>query len=121
MVYTNNREVQELIDQFDKKTLPKSNWTHAAHLTVGLYHVYHGTFHEAHCLVKSKIITYNEATGTANTPSSGYHETLTVFWLTIINKFLELLNKEKMFVPQRIWLTGKAEMLLNNSGFSLKD
>lgn len=38
-----------------------------------------------------------------------------------INKFLELLSKEKMFVPQRIWLTGKAEMLLNKSGFSLKD
>ena len=38
-----------------------------------------------------------------------------------INKFLELLSKEKMFVPQRIWLSGKAELLLDNSGFSLKD
>jgi hypothetical protein len=37
------------------------------------------------------------------------------------NKFLELLGKERSFVPQRSWLGEKASVILNNAGFNLRD
>jgi hypothetical protein len=89
MSYKNDHEINTLIRQFEGKTLPKSDWTHHAHLTVGLYYSYYNPMHESLCIMKSKIITYNEAVGTINTPSSGYHETLTLFWLKIIDNFLQ--------------------------------
>lgn len=89
MYYTSVGEIEELVSQFETKVLPKSNWTHNAHLTVGMYYLYHHTFHEALCLMKARIITYNEAVGGVNSSTSGYHETLTVFWLKIIDNFLK--------------------------------
>jgi len=68
--------------------LPKRDWTHAAHVAIAAYHVidYRGTALER---VRNGIIRYNEATGVANTATSGYHETLTRFWLGIVAKLLE--------------------------------
>jgi hypothetical protein len=39
--------------------------------------------------MRSGIIRYNEAVGTANTDTSGYHETLTCFWMATIAGFLD--------------------------------
>ena len=33
------------------------------------------------------IRSYNEANGGINTDSSGYHETITVFWIWLLNEF----------------------------------
>jgi hypothetical protein len=70
------------------RTLPKPAWTHVAHLRVGLWHV--RRFGEAGALtaLRERISAYNEAVGTANTESSGYHETLTVFYVRLIADFL---------------------------------
>jgi len=78
----------EFIDQFERGTLPKAMWTHAAHLAVGSWYLV--TFPENIAIqrVRAGIQHYNECVGTANTPDSGYHETLTLFWLSIIRRFL---------------------------------
>ena len=85
---------RELLDQLDDDaaldafvahwragTLPKAAWTHAAHVAVSAWHAWPdlplASFVER---MKAGIIAYNEAVGTANTPTSGYHETLTRFW-----------------------------------------
>jgi hypothetical protein len=88
---------QTLIQQFEEKTLPLEKWTHEAHLTVGLWHLCHYPLWEAHCLMRAKIIAYNQAVGTPNTAQRGYHETLTVFWLKMINLFLEKADKNMPF------------------------
>ncbi|MDI3322219.1 hypothetical protein [Pinibacter soli] len=90
MHYSSEQEIQHLVEQFNNKTLPKSEWTHAAHLTVGLWHVHNFALDEAICRMRSRIISYNLAIGTENTGDSGYHETLTIFWLTVLNHFLKL-------------------------------
>ena len=41
--------------------------------------------------LRDAIPRYNEATGGANTESSGYHETLTVFWLHRVADLLDRL------------------------------
>jgi hypothetical protein len=43
--------------------------------------------------VRTGIIRYNEAVGTANTDSSGYHETLTRLWIGIVEKLLERIRE----------------------------
>jgi hypothetical protein len=39
--------------------------------------------------VRRGIKRYNAAHGVVATPTSGYHETLTLFWLRVVRSFLE--------------------------------
>lgn len=81
-------EFEFVIENFNNKTLPKQKWTHNAHLIVALWHNSNFAFEEALGLVRSKIKEYNSAIGTPNTENSGYHETLTIFWMISTNNFL---------------------------------
>ena len=78
-----------LVAAFLSRTLPKPAWTHVAHLRVGLWHVHRFGEAGAVTALRERIPAYNEAVGTANTDSSGYHETLTVFYVRLIADFLE--------------------------------
>jgi hypothetical protein len=80
-------EFDHIIDGFRAKTLPAKEWTHEAHLITGLWHVAHFDFDEALVKMRENIKTYNEATGGQNTDSSGYHESITVFWVWLLNEF----------------------------------
>jgi len=66
-------------------TLPRPEWTHAAHVGVCAWHAWGGVpLDDVFAAMKRGIIAYNEAVGTANTATSGYHETLTRFWAQVI-------------------------------------
>lgn len=69
-------------------TLPKSEWTHHAHLRAGLWHLLHYSDDIALDLLRKRIRAYNESTGVANTATAGYHETITRFYLIVIRHFL---------------------------------
>jgi flavin reductase (DIM6/NTAB) family NADH-FMN oxidoreductase RutF len=77
---------QEFVDEWEAGTLPKSRWTHTAHVAIGAYYAvrYPG---EAFERIKKGIIRYNEAVGTENSDTSGYHETLTRLWANVLAKF----------------------------------
>ena len=81
-------QAEQLVQKFESGTLPKAEWTHEAHLIVGLKMVLiYGQ--KAFPEMKKRIIRFNESVGTINSESSGYHETLTVFWLWAIKKFCD--------------------------------
>jgi hypothetical protein len=69
-------------------TLPKAEWTHHAHLRTGLWHVMQYGAAEALPLLRKRISAFNVHVGTANTETSGYHETLTRFYVVVIDRFL---------------------------------
>ena len=71
------------------RTLPIEKWTHQAHLVVAIWYLRNYNKSEATCLLRSGIISYNVAVGTKNSATSGYHETITLFWIRLINKFVE--------------------------------
>lgn len=72
------------VAQWEQGTLPRPAWTHAAHVAVGAcYAVRYGADALRH--TREGIRRYNAAVGTANTDSSGYHETLTVFWTRVLS------------------------------------
>ncbi|HVE58562.1 MAG TPA: cobalamin biosynthesis protein [Pyrinomonadaceae bacterium] len=95
MIYERDEEVNLLAKAFEERTLPKAEWTHAAHLVVGLYYCYHNPLGVAKNLMSDGIYWLNDAHGTPNTETSGYHETLTVFWLRTVANFLEKAGREK--------------------------
>lgn len=78
---TTTHEIETFIQEFESCTLPKPRWTHHAHLVVALWYLTHHTPDETLEIVRRRIRAYNEATGTPNTDSSGYHETLTRLFL----------------------------------------
>ena len=57
------------------RSLPKSEWTHAGHFAAALWMIRHREATVA--LMPTIIRRYNEATGVANTLTSGYHHTIT--------------------------------------------
>src|SRR5690349_4675427 len=44
-------------------------------------------------LLRDRISSYNESVGTANTDSSGYHETITRFYVIVIDRFLSTADR----------------------------
>lgn len=75
------------------RTLPKTGWTHEAHLRAGLWHVREHGAVAALELLRQRISRYNESVGTANTDTSGYHETITRFYVIVIDRFLSTADR----------------------------
>lgn len=82
-------KIETLVQQFQNSTLPKEAWTHEAHLIVAIWHLNKYAKAESTCLLRAGIIHYNAAVGTKNTPTGGYHETITLFWIWLINEYIE--------------------------------
>jgi len=81
-------ETERVAHELIARTLPKAEWTHEAHLRAGLWHVLEYGAAAALDLLRARISSYNESVGTRNTDTSGYHETLTRFYVTVIDRFL---------------------------------
>lgn len=81
-------QIELLAEKFRNQTLLKEEWTHHSHLIVALWFVSKYDFYEAVCRLKSGIIQLNAFHKTENTSSSGYHETLTIFWAKIIHLYI---------------------------------
>jgi len=80
-MFRETEEIESFIRQFETGTLPKDQWTHQAHFVVGLWYVARYPLDKALDLARERIRAYNEAVGTENSDSNGYHETLTRFYL----------------------------------------
>jgi hypothetical protein len=69
-------------------TLPESEWTHEAHLRVGLWHRLRMPAGESLDTLRQRIRRYNESLGNENTDTDGYHETITRFYVILIDRFV---------------------------------
>ena len=77
-----------LAARFSALTLLKEEWTHAAHLTVGAWHVEAYGAAEALTRLRAGIRRLNESHGSVNTATSGYHETITAAYVTLLDAYL---------------------------------
>jgi hypothetical protein len=73
-----------LVARFEDCTLPKEEWTHRAHLTVGLWYASGLPYGEALVAVREGILRLNVAHGVPTTPTRGYHETITRFYMRVL-------------------------------------
>jgi hypothetical protein len=81
-------EVVRLVEAFIDCSLPREEWTHAAHLKVGLWHCLKFADGDALELLRERIKRYNVAWDVANTKTQGYHETITQCYLRLIFSFV---------------------------------
>jgi hypothetical protein len=88
MTHYTTSQLHFLIERFEKRQLPKVEWTHEAHLAVAIWYLTHYTFDEALALVRKNITDHNTSVGTPNSRNEGYHETITRFWLSTAKHFL---------------------------------
>lgn len=82
--YADAAEVERVVQGFRDGTLPQPEWTHRAHLTVALWYATHHPPAEALDLVRAGILRLNAAHGVVTTPTRGYHETITRFYMRVV-------------------------------------
>jgi GNAT superfamily N-acetyltransferase len=77
----------DFVAAWEAGTLSKPQWAHAAHVAMGACYAvqYRASAFER---IRAGIIRYNEAVGTENTDTAGYHETLTRLWAGVLAKFV---------------------------------
>ncbi len=82
--YTSDDSVRSVLDAFHAGSLPRSAWNHRAHLTAALSFARDLPPIAALDATRSAILRFNAAAGIVSTPDSGYHETLTVFYMHLV-------------------------------------
>jgi len=82
--WTTPDEVSDLVTRFETATVPQSEWTHRAHLTVALWYASHHGPAEALERMRSGILRLNRAHGVPTTSTRGYHETITRFYMRVV-------------------------------------
>ena len=92
------------------RTLPKPEWTHAAHFAAAFWVLRRSDMNAERDMPKL-IRAYNLATGVANTETGGYHETITLASLRAAREFL----KER---PEKPLHEALNELLASNFGRS---
>jgi hypothetical protein len=80
-------ELEDLVRRFDACALPRPEWTHAAHLAVGLWHVCRYGRDGALTRLRTGITRLNESNGVANSATGGYHETVTRAYVELLAAF----------------------------------
>jgi hypothetical protein len=82
--YPTTDAIHALVAAFESATLPHAAWTHHAHLTVAAWYVmWHGP-DAALPQIRAGIKRLNAAHGVVDTPTRGYHETLTRLYTRLV-------------------------------------
>lgn len=82
-------EIESLVHGFETGTLSRSQWDHKAHLTVACWYLVCYPEPEATRRIREGIQQYNKAVGIVTARESGYHETMTMFWINMVKCFLK--------------------------------
>jgi hypothetical protein len=85
--FTSDSEIDRIGRGLSDRSLPKAEWTHAAHFAAAFWLLRRPGAHALRDM-PDLIRAYNEATGVANTDSSGYHETITIASLRAAHAWL---------------------------------
>jgi hypothetical protein len=85
--FSTTDELRDVVVAFETCRLPRSEWTHATHVAVAVWYVvWHG--HAATDRMREGIQRYNAAHEVVQSPTGGYHETLTCFYVWAVRRHL---------------------------------
>ena len=77
-------EIETFVRAFEDGSLPKSEWTHSRHLAMALWYLRRHNREAATQLIRHGIQRHNGRHGNF----TGYHETITLAWVAVIERFL---------------------------------
>ena len=83
MYFKDETEVSELVRAFETCEIHPAEFKHYQHLAVALWYLKHHPYEAASEKMRGGIQRLAAAYG-----KSGYHETITVFWLKVVQGFL---------------------------------
>jgi len=83
MYFKDEAEISELVRAFETCEIHPAEFKHYQHLAVALWYLRHHSYEAASEKMRSGIQRLAAAYG-----KSGYHETITVFWLRMVDSFL---------------------------------
>ena len=90
------QEIDAFLAAFEAGTLAKERFTHAGHLLTGACFIHMLGEAKATNHMRLCVRRFNVAVGGQNTETSGYHETITIFWI----KVLAALREENSSLPR---------------------
>ncbi len=77
-VFASEAEIVRIGEGLFARTLPRAEWTHAAHFAAALWLMRYRPELNAAEIMPGLIRSYNESVGGVNDDHSGYHETITL-------------------------------------------
>jgi hypothetical protein len=89
-IYASETEIIRIGEGFADLSLPRSEWTHAAHFAAALWLMRYRTDLDAPRDMPGMIRAYNESVGRVNDDSGGYHETITQASLRALRGVLDV-------------------------------
>lgn len=81
-------EIREFVASFESCVLPLDEWNHRGHLTVALWYLSRHDRETATNMMRQNLLRYIAAHGIVTTKDSGYHETITLFFMRVLSKHL---------------------------------
>jgi hypothetical protein len=87
--------VAQVGEGFLKRTLPKPEWTHEAHLATSTYLLLKHPEIDLDVELPRLIRRYNESVGGVNDDTQGYHDTITKAFLRGVRLFLEEADRSR--------------------------
>jgi hypothetical protein len=82
-------DLDGLASRFAACRLAREEWTHQAHLAVGMWHVDRYGADDALARLRAGIRQLNDSHGTPNSATRGYHETITRANVQLLSEFLD--------------------------------
>lgn len=86
--FSSDAEIEHIGEGLLERTLPRSEWTHEAHLAATVYLLLKRPDVDLDVELPGLIRRYNESVGGVNSDTEGYHETITRVFLHGVRLFL---------------------------------
>lgn len=87
-LFESDTEIERIGEGLLARTLPRSDWTHEAHLAAATYLLLRRPDIDVDERMPDIIRGYNESVGGVNSDTEGYHETVTRVFLRGVRLFL---------------------------------
>ena len=104
------------IECFERGEWPIDRWHHRDHIRIAyLFLMLEPDFEHAMTRMREGIRCHNEAHGIIDTPTMGYHETMTRAWLTLVRLMLDQYGPAasgESFVDERVELHNRKTLRL---------
>jgi hypothetical protein len=93
--YTNEAEIESVVQGFESCMTAKDDFSHASHLTVAVFYLYELGEPQATEKMRAGLLRFLNHHGIG---PSKFHETLTVFWIKLVRAFLLQLQPQTSLV-----------------------
>lgn len=90
-LYRFESEIEAVVRGFELCQTPKDEFPHQSHLTVAVWYLRRLTFDQATERMRSGLYRFLDHHGIGR---QKYHETLTIFWMKVISRFMKELDPE---------------------------